>query len=307
MRLIKQQLKDAEVHFVTKSRFANVVNTNPYIDKVHLLGDSMKELKARLREENFNYVIDLHNNIRSARVRRFINAPSFTFKKLNVRKYLLVNFRINILPDVHIVDRYVDTLKSFGIKNDNRGLDFFIPPGQDFNREQLPEFFRNNFIAFVIGGTWNTKKLPVHKIAEICNSIPYPVLLLGGKNEQEQGARITELTSSNVLDLTGKINLYQSSSLVRDARVVLANDTGLMHIAAAYQKKILTFWGNTVPAFGMYPYMTHRDSMMMEVEGLTCRPCSKIGYRKCPSRHFRCMESQDSMKAVEWINQQFKA
>jgi ADP-heptose:LPS heptosyltransferase len=184
-------------------------------------------------------------------------------------------------------------------------LIFLFLPEQEFDKRQLPEFFRKGYIAFVIGGTWNTKKLPVHKVADICNSIPYPVILLGGRNEQEQGVHIAELTHQNVLDMTGKITLYQSASLVRDARLVLTNDTGLMHIAAAFKKKILSFWGNTVPLFGMYPYMADPASERMEVEGLTCRPCSKIGYRKCPNKHFRCMENQDTGMAVQWIDLNF--
>jgi ADP-heptose:LPS heptosyltransferase len=302
VRCLKTQVKNAEVHYVTKSRYAHLVNSNPYIDKVHLLGGSMGELMARLQKENFDFIVDLHKNFRSNRVKRFLKVPSYAFRKLNIEKYVYVNFKINRLPDSHIVDRNLETLKDFDVKNDNLGLDFFIPAGQEFDKNHLPEFFRKGYVAFVIGGTWNTKKLPVRKIADICNSISFPVIILGGRNEQEQGAHIAELTHQNVLDMTGKITLYQSASLVRDAQLVLTNDTGLMHIAAAFKKKILSFWGNTVPLFGMYPYMPDPASERMEVEGLSCRPCSKIGYRKCPNKHFRCMENQDTQKAVQWIN-----
>jgi ADP-heptose:LPS heptosyltransferase len=305
VRCLKSQVKNAEVHYVTKSRYAHLVNSNPYIDKVHLLGDSMGELKVRLQKENFDFVVDLHKNFRSNRVRRFLKVPSYAFRKLNIEKYIYVNFKINRLPGNHIVDRNLETLKDFDVENDNLGLDFFIPAGQEFDKNLLPEFFRKNYIAFVIGGTWNTKKLPVQKVADICNSVSYPVILLGGRNEQEQGAHIAELTHKNVVDMTGKLTLYQSASLVRDAQLVLTNDTGLMHIAAAFKKKILSFWGNTVPVFGMYPYMPDPASERMEVEGLSCRPCSKIGYRKCPNKHFRCMENQDTEKAVQWIDLYF--
>ncbi|RTQ44044.1 glycosyl transferase, partial [Hymenobacter gummosus] len=63
--------------------------------------------------------------------------------------------------------------------------------------------------------------------------------------------------------------------------------TGQMHIAAAFRKEIISVWGNTVPEFGMYPFRT--EFRALEVEGLGCRPCSKIGYEKCPQGHFRCM------------------
>ena len=64
-----------------------------------------------------------------------------------------------------------------------------------------------------------------------------------------------------------------------------------MHIAAAFKKKIISVWGNTVPEFGMYPYYGNAQAQnsQFEINGLRCRPCSKIGYAKCPKGHFKCM------------------
>ena len=89
----------------------------------------------------------------------------------------------------------------------------------------------------------------------------------------------------------GKYNLNQSASLVKQCQALFTHDTGLMHIAAAFKKKIYSIWGNTVPEFGMYPYKT--DFEVFEVRGLDCRPCSKIGYSKCPRGHFKCMREQE--------------
>lgn len=305
VRCLKNQVIDAEVHFVTKSRFACLVNQNPYIDKVHLLTGNINDLIARLKEENFDYIIDLHHNLRSSRIKSRLKCPAFTFNKLNIEKYLLVNFKINRLPEIHIVDRYLETLSVFDVVNDGEGLDFFIPEQENFNLKELPEEFRKGYIAFVIAGTRATKKLPEQKAAEICNSIDFPVILLGGEQEQEAGESILRQSKGNVLNFAGKVGLNQSASLVRDASLVLSNDTGLMHIAAAFNKKILSFWGNTVPAFGMTPYNAHPASEMMEVAGLKCRPCSKLGYRKCPKKHFKCMEDQNVERAVQWINRNF--
>jgi len=305
IRCLKNQTEGAEIHFVTKNRFACLVNENPYIDKVHLLTGNLNELIVRLKKENFDYIIDLHHNLRSSRIKSRLKSPAFTFNKLNIEKYLLVNFKINRLPDKHIVDRYLETLSVFDVTNDGAGLDFFIPENETFNLSELPETHQNGYLAFVIAGTWETKKLPAGKVAEICNRIPFPVILLGGQLESEEGEKIAAFTGDNVLNLAGKISLNKSAGLVRDARVVLTNDTGLMHIAAAFKKKILSFWGNTVPQFGMYPYNAHPASAMLEVAGLKCRPCSKLGYHSCPKKHFRCMEAQNVEKAVDWIKKNF--
>jgi ADP-heptose:LPS heptosyltransferase len=89
--------------------------------------------------------------------------------------------------------------------------------------------------------------------------------------------------------------------------LVLTNDTGLMHIAAAFRKKILSFWGNTIPEFGMSPYQPDPVSVVLQVNGLKCRPCSKLGFDKCPKKHFRCMNDIPADEAVQWIMQHFRA
>lgn len=307
VRGLKQQVESAEIHFVTKKKHAGIVNSNPYIDKLHLLEDNIVNLIKELEQERFDYIIDLHQNIRSNRIKRSLKVPSFSFTKLNFEKWLMVQLKINRLPQKHIVDRYMDTVSVFDLKDDGKGLDFFIPEDEVFRQSDLPEPFQKGYVAFVIAGTYFTKKLPTGKISEICQNIPFPVILLGGKDESEEGEKVLSESKGNVLNYAGKINLNQSASLVRNARVVLTNDTGLMHIAAAFKKKILSFWGNTIPEFGMVPYRAEEASKLLEVANLKCRPCSKLGHHKCPKKHFRCMNDIDTAFAVDWINQNFSS
>lgn len=305
IRCLKEQLPNAVIHFVTKLQYCFIVESNPYVDKVHTLDENLGELIGNLRNENFDYIIDLHNNYRSARIKKGLKVQAFSVNKLNLKKLMLVWLKINKMPEKHMVDRNMDTVKQLGVRNDGKGLDFFIPENDEFKISELPAPFKNGYIAFVIGGTWATKKLPVEKITEICVNTQLPVILLGGKSEYEEGEKILSQSKGNVLNFAGKINLYQSASLVRNSNLVLTNDTGLMHIAAAFKKKILTFWGNTIPDFGMVPYQSHQASLNLEVEGLKCRPCSKIGHKKCPKKHFRCMNEMQVKKAVHWIESNF--
>ncbi len=301
IRGLKQQVENAEIHFVTKKKHASIVKSNPYIHKVHILNDNINNLIEELKKEQFDYIIDLHQNFRSNRIKNRLKLSAFSFEKLNLQKFLLIRFKINRLPDKHVVDRYLETVSVFSVKNDGEGLDFFIPENEQFDKTRLPEIFRNNYLVFVIAGTYSTKKLPVQKIVEICNSVEFPVILLGGKCEMVSATEIEKETGENVFNLVGKLSLNQSASLVRDAKLVLSNDTGLMHIAAAFKKKILSFWGNTVPEFGMYPYQPHINSKIVEVRDLKCRPCSKLGYEKCPKKHFNCMNLIDVEEVIAWI------
>jgi len=305
VRCLKNQVKNAEIHFVTKQQFASILESNPYIDKVHVLDDNFGDLIDKLLPEKFDYIIDLHHNFRSTRLKRNLRAKAFSVNKLNWQKMLLIRFKINRLPQKHIVDRYLETTATLQIENDGKGLDYFIPEKDEFKISDLPLPFQKGFVAFVIAGTYKTKKLPVEKISEICRNINFPVILLGGKKEFDEGEKVLSQSKGNVLNFAGKISLNRSASLVREAKVVLTNDTGLMHIAAAFQKKILSFWGNTVADFGMVPYQPHPVSRLMEVENLKCRPCSKLGFQKCPKKHFSCMNDIRIDEAVRWIEENF--
>lgn len=301
VRCLANQVKGAEIHYLTKKKYACIVQSNPYISKVHTFSENFPQLFVELNNEKFDYIIDLHHNFRSSRIKRHIRAKAFSVNKLNFEKYLLTHFKINRLPDVHIVDRYMETVAALNVQNDGKGLDYFIPEKEEFKSRDLPPMFQNGYVALVIAGTYFTKKLPLEKVSEICQKIDFPVLLLGGKKEFDTGEQILSRSKGNILNYAGKISLNSSSSLVRDARLVLSNDTGLMHIAAAFKKKIFSFWGNTVPAFGMVPYKSHPASKILEIENLSCRPCSKLGYQKCPKKHFKCMKELNPDDAVKWI------
>lgn len=307
-RCIKTQRPDIEVHYCTKRQFRSLVENNPYVDKVHLLGDSLKDLIKTLKKENFDFIIDLHRNIRTSRIKFALGKPSASFNKLNYEKWLLVNLKINKLPNVHIVDRYLEAVKPLGIKNDQLGLDYFIPEKDVVEKEWLPEEFRNGYVAFVIGATYYTKKLPFEKMVELCDRINKPVVLIGGKEDAELGDRLVEFfrkrtenveeeakllelgKKTTLFNACGKFNLNQSAWLIKNAAHVFSHDTGMMHVAAAFKKNIFSIWGNTVPIFGMYPYKTRFT--VFENNKLDCRPCSKLGHGKCPQKHFKCMRDQ---------------
>lgn len=280
IRCLKTQYPDAEVHFATKKQFKVLVENNPYIDKYFLLEKSLNQFIKTLHSEDYDYVIDLHNNLRTSIIKLRLGKKSFSFDKLNFKKWLLVNLKIDQMPDVHIVDRYLETVKGLSIKNDLNGLDYFIP---EKDKVQIDE----SYIAFAIGGQHFTKKLPTRKIIEVCQKINGKIMLLGGKEDSPAADEIENVLGDKIINACGKYNLNQSASLVQQAEYVITHDTGLMHIAAALKKKVISIWGNTVPEFGMYPYLT--EFKIIENKEISCRPCSKIGYNKCPKGHFKCM------------------
>ena len=305
IRNLKEQVEGAEIHYLTKPQFGPLLEHNPHIDQVHRLKSSFTESIQELKYEHFDYIIDLHKNIRTSRFKNRLKIISFSFEKLNWEKWLMVNFKKNKLPNVHIVDRYLDTLKAFDVKNDNLGLDYFIPKDDEVNVGTISEDLNNGYIGVVVGAYHNTKKLTKEKLVAICRKIDKPIVLLGGPDNKEEAEEIKEALSKNIYNACGDYNINQSASLVKQANVILTPDTGLMHIASAFKKKIISVWGNTVPEFGMYPYLPHPDSEIIEVKGLSCRPCTKIGFKECPKKHFKCIKNLDEDYIAKSLNTLF--
>jgi ADP-heptose:LPS heptosyltransferase len=304
IRCVKQQISECEVHFFTKKKFESVISDNPYIDKIYLLENNLLEIINQLKKENYDYIIDLHHNLRTLIVKGFLGKKAFSFNKINWEKWLITNLKINKLPNKHIVDRYFETVNKLGVTNDFKGLDFFINSKNNVELTDLPEIFKKGYIAFAIGGQHATKRLPTEKIISICKKIEEPIILLGGKEDALIGEKVSSYCGKNkTYNACGKYNLQQSASIIKQAKKVITHDTGLMHIAAAFKKDIISIWGNTIPEFGMYPYLAGEKSKIIEVKDLPCRPCSKIGFEKCPKKHFYCMNLIDENDIIDAVKQ----
>lgn len=305
VRAVKQQLPNAEVHFLAKSSNATLVQNNPYIDKVHLWGNDNSDVVKDLKKEQFDFIVDLQKNHKSRKLINKLGRPHKSFPKCNIKKAVLVGTKINFLPQKHIVERYFEAVKPLGVTNDGQGLDFFIPETEKFDIQNLPAGFENGYIAVAVGAKHATKRIPPEKIIEIGNLLFKPMILLGDKNDLPAAEKIVAALNGKALNACGQYSINATASIVEQSDCVLTADTGIMHIAAALHKPITSLWGNTVPELGMYPY-TAPDApiaRIFEIPYLKCRPCSKLGYDKCPRRHFKCMNLISSYEVADWINQ----
>jgi ADP-heptose:LPS heptosyltransferase len=303
IRCLKNQVPGVELHYCTKKQYASILEHNKYIDKLHLFNDSFKEIVLNLKLEKFDFVIDLHNSLRSRRLRIALGIPSRTFNKINFKKWLKVKFKIHRRPDLHIVDRYLDTLRPWKVTNDMQGLDYFLPPGIEKNRELLPASHLDGYVGFATGARHFTKQPPADLMIRICSLLNFPVVLLGGPEDMDKAEEVARQFPGKVWNSCGKMNLNQSAFIVKEALAIITPDTGLMHIAAAYKKIIISLWGNTIPEFGMSPYLPDPLSRIFEITGLACRPCSKIGYMKCPKAHFKCMNNLPADSITRYTNE----
>ncbi|MCC6753126.1 MAG: glycosyltransferase family 9 protein [Saprospiraceae bacterium] len=288
VRCVARQTK-AEVHFLTRRRFADLLAGNPYIHKLWTFDQSPLEQLEMLRQEGFDAVIDLHKNLRSLTLRLLLGRPAIGFDKLNFRKWLLVRLGIDCLPKIHLVDRYFRALAPEGIVYDGEGPDVFLPQQRNLSLVLPPRF-----VAGVLGATYPTKQIPFGQWEQILSCLDLPLVLLGGEREVALGQALADQHPSKVISIAGKTSLMESALVMDLSDKVIAPDTGMMHIAAALGKALHVVWGSTHPAFGMGP-LIRRDGVKPvhhEVAGLRCRPCSKLGFDRCPKGHFRCMRDQ---------------
>jgi len=305
IRCVRKKFPEAEIHFLTKTEFSDIVSGNPNINEVKYLNDSFLETVAEVHKQHYDLIIDLHKNSRTLLIRAFAGAKSVAFDKLNFEKWLMVNLKFNELPKKHLVDRYFDELSKLGVENDGEGLEYFL---KEHDKELISnfDFSREQFIAWAIGAKQKTKQFPAEKIAEALLLPEFKnrtVVLIGGKEDIESGKQISNLVeSNNLFDMTGKLSIGQSAALINKATLLITNDTGMMHIAAALKKQTITIWGNTIPDFGMYPYygnVSVQHELIQTTENLACRPCSKLGFDECPKGHFKCMKEISTESIVK--------
>lgn len=300
VRCIKKAIPHAEIHYATKASYAPILEHNPYIDRLHLLHPNHFTIWLQdLKSLQFDFVVDLHHNLRTARIKWALKAPSDSFPKLNIQKWLSVRFgSTRFLPQNHIVHRYFKAVQKLQVTYDGAGLDFFEgpntapPPG-------VSKLKPGAYICIAIGAQHQTKIMPIHKWIELLQRVAKPIVVLGGPQDVSRAEQICNaLPQKELYNLCNQSSLLQSALCIKNAAMLLTHDTGLMHIAAAYNIPIYSFWGSTVPEFGMTPFFPDHSpaanlSSVFEVRGLACRPCSKIGFQQCPKKHFQCMNNHD--------------
>ena len=289
IRCISEQL-DVEVHFLTKNSFKGILQHNPYITKLYGIDKNVSDVISDLKAEHYDYIIDLHKNLRTQEVKLRLGIKSYTFNKLNIAKWLKVNLKINQLPEKHIVDRYFEGIQGLNVINDGKGLDYFISPSDQEEANDIVKHIKR-YKVLVLGANYFTKRIPSSISSQIILNSNEPIILLGGRDVTDEAISLASEHPIKTINLVGRTSLAVSASIIRGSSEVHTGDTGLMHIAAAFKKHIHTYWGSTIPEFGMYAYLPTDmvKPIDHQVSNLSCRPCSKLGYDECPKGHFKCM------------------
>ncbi len=300
VRCLKKQLPAAEIHFLTKPAFQYIYDNNPYIDQLLLLKPDLSDTIREIKAGQYDYIIDLHNNLRTALIKIRTGIPSSTYKKQAIRKWLSLKLNLKLVPPVHLVDRYMKTVAFLGVKNDEQPIDYYIKANYQLDK-LLPASHRDNYTAFIIGAAHFTKRMPNEKIISICRELNSPVVLLGGNDVKANGDSIATALGGKIYNACGITSLDESVFLVSKAANIIGFDTGLTHIAEAFNRPIVSIWGGTTPELlGVQPYKV-KQVLVAGIE-LPCRPCSKFGLPRCPLGHFKCMNDISEKEIINFVN-----
>ena len=296
-RLIKKMSPKTELHVITKREFGELLAYSPHIDKLLLFDSSqekgeLKKWKARIKAEKYDFIADLHNNFRShvltadyppAKVRRL--------KKYKKERFILIHFGRNLYNIVRsVAQRYIDVFHAWEMIDDGQGAEIFWPDSVVKKMDELfPELY--NFTGIAPGAAFHTKTWPLECFAQLAEKLyknnQNPVVFFGGPEEAEIESFLKSELKIPYINLIGKLSLLESTYMISRASLLITNDSSPMHMAGAVQTPVIAIMGSSVKELGFYPYRNRHK--VLEVHGLSCRPCSHIGRHKCPKKHFDCM------------------
>lgn len=285
LRALKTLYPESCIDFVVRKEYADALRLNPNINNLYEFSKNEKNsiLRQNLINKNYDLVFDLQNNLRSRRLALLVGNKKYSFKKPTFKKLMLAKFKINLYRKViSIPSMYASSYP--GLKLDDYGIDLFLPVNIKTKIDK-----ERKIIGFCPGAKHYTKRWPISYFQELGKKLiseGYQVVIFGGKDDKEICSTLAE-DVPGIINLCNDNNLFQTAADMKECELIICNDSGLMHVASAVEKPIIVLFGSSVKEFGFSPYKS--KNIILENISINCRPCSHIGKKKCPRRHFKCM------------------
>jgi len=300
---------------LTHMRFGELHEALPEIDASFSFPRGMlakSKITRTLRQENFDTIIDLQNNIVTRRLCASLRARSvFRFRRSRWNRWQRIHLKFRrktLKSPPHVADGYLNSVSEIGVLDDHKGLQLDVA---DSWRETINNRLCEHRSATGLsethplliispGAAHETKSLPVSKWTELLkllNQAGYPYqVLIGGISDKPRCDEISQHLAHPVLNTAGQTSLHELIALIQFGALLITGDSGPMHIASAVGTPLLAFFGPTVPEFGFAPFRCKHK--LFEIKDLNCRPCTAHGSEKCPKGHFRCMNDINLVKVV---------
>jgi len=282
---LKRLYPNSAIHFITKESFEPLVKYDPAIAKVHTLvaDQPLSVLVEELRGEQFELLVDLHDNIRSRSLCSQLSVPIKRYKKGRLRRllYLWLKKRESVIP---LWKRYTGAFTANTVVPD-----FSVTLPKETRVKAAQRLGDSPTLVIAPGSTWATKEWPLEKYRELGALLAhysFPVAVIGGDKDRAVQEALALSLGDRLIPLAGTLSIAESAAVVAKAALLLTVDTGMMHIGSAFDRPMIVLFGSTVQEFGFFPSSTRATVIERPVP---CRPCSPTGKKSCPKNHFRCM------------------
>jgi lipopolysaccharide heptosyltransferase I len=293
LRLLRRRYPNAKISWLVAPYCSGLLEGHPDLDEVILFdrrrfgtawknpsaGLDLIRFKRDLRRRRFDWVIDLQGLFRSGWLAWLTRAPvRIGFANAREFSWLFYTHRIPINTlEQHAVDRYLRIAQAAGCADEPIEFPFAV---SDSDRSSVAQMTGHDPYAVLLpGANWPTKRWPVENYQALVDPIRQRFNL---RSIVAGGPDTIELANSipSALNLAGKTTLPQLVALLERATLVIANDSGPMHIAAALNKPLVTIFGPTNP-IRTGPYSRPDSVVRVDI------PCSPCYSRKCS--HTSCL------------------
>ena len=307
VRTIRENFFEAEITLLVSPRVHDIFQFNPRIDRLlvyekegeHRGLRGMLQLVRELRQQRFDCVILLESGCMAALLARLARIPIRAGYVSHGRGLLLTHGVYKSMEAVkkHAVDQYQRIMLGLGLRPSNNELELFLFGDQiDAVKARMQsmgdiEVGKQPLIGFIPGATYApAKRWPVENFAQlaqlICRDPQARIVLFGSKAERATCTNIVALSGAaapHMLNMAGGARLIETIALMGECDLLVTNDSGLMHAAAALQVPMVSLFGATDPDI-TGPYC---ESAVILHQPLPCSPCHKP---RCPHKHMRCMK-----------------
>jgi len=305
IRAVKKRYPQADLHYLTKKQYVDLVKHSPYVSKVIAFdpeNTSLLSLILQLRQEKYDWIIDIHKNIRSKLIRHLLFAKrKSSYSKGYWRRFLLIRFKYkSSAPFLHVIDKYFAAIKKHGVNNDQQGTEVFYPTAIEKEIKKIFSLSGNEIVAICPGASYFTKRWTrdgFEEVGQMLMKEGKKVVYLGAENEKELCEGLAHATGA--VSLAGKLNLLEAACVLQRSSFAITNDSGLMHLAESQNTPVISIFGATVPELGFAPFLS--KSRIIQHRELKCRPCHGKGKRYCPKKHFDCMEKNDKKQLFKEV------
>ncbi len=247
IRAIRKKYPQAFIACLAAPRVEAVLKNNPYINEVIVCRDRLSVLSldfwrmvVRLRKEKFNRAVFFHGS----KTRHWLASLA------GIGEY----WECTAQKEEHRIDSFLRGVEKFGVGADGKWMDFW-PAGEA--RAGLDQLLKEQGIApgesYAVvhpGGNWALKRWPAEYFSQwiyyFREKYPWKVIVCGTEGEKSLAEKIvSDCSGSGVVSLCGKTSLDQLALLLKEAKLLLSNDSGPIHLAASQETPILGLYGPT--------------------------------------------------------------